>query len=59
MPKRYARDFQRGACERLVAGEKVSSLSKGWGVFEADPLSLEASSSHRRRQGRGHQELRS
>ena len=35
MPKRYAREFRRAACERLVAGEKVSSLSKELGVSEA------------------------
>ena len=26
MPKRYAREFRRSVCERLVAGEKVSSI---------------------------------
>jgi transposase-like protein len=35
MPKRYARDFRRAVCERLVAGEKVSSLSGELGVSEA------------------------
>lgn len=35
MPKEYAREFRRAACERLVAGEKVSSLSKELGVSEA------------------------
>src|ERR1700683_3433967 len=34
MPKRYARDFRRAVCVRLVAGEKVSSLSKELGVSE-------------------------
>jgi transposase-like protein len=34
MPKRYAREFRRAACERLVAGERVSSLSKELGVSE-------------------------
>ena len=34
MPKRYARDFRRAVCVRLVAGEKVSSLSKEFGVSE-------------------------
>jgi len=34
MPKRYARDFRRAVCARLVAGEKVSSLSKELGVSE-------------------------
>ena len=31
MPKRYAREFRRTVCERLVAGEKVSTLSKELG----------------------------
>jgi transposase-like protein len=35
MPKRCAREFRRVVCERLVAGEKVSSLSKEVGVSEA------------------------
>ena len=35
MPKRYARDFRRAVCERLVAGERVSSLSKELEVSEA------------------------
>ena len=35
MPKRYAREFRRSVCERLVAGEKVSALSKELGVSEA------------------------
>jgi transposase-like protein len=35
MAKRYAREFRRAVCERLVAGEKVSSLSKDLGVSEA------------------------
>lgn len=34
MPKQYAREFRRAACERLVAGEKVSALSKELGVSE-------------------------
>ena len=34
MPKRYPREFRRAVCERLVAGEKVSSLSKEVGVSE-------------------------
>jgi len=34
MPKQYAREFRRAACERLVAGERVSSLSKVLGVSE-------------------------
>jgi hypothetical protein len=28
MPKRYAREFRRAVCARLVAGERVVSLSK-------------------------------
>ena len=35
MPKRYAREFRRGICERLVAGEKVSKLSEETGVSPA------------------------
>jgi transposase-like protein len=35
MPKRYAREFRRSVCERLVAGEKVGTLSKELGVSEA------------------------
>jgi hypothetical protein len=27
MPKRYASDFRRAVCARLVAGEKVTLLS--------------------------------
>jgi transposase len=34
MPKRYPREFRRAVCARLVAGEKVSSLSKELGVSE-------------------------
>lgn len=34
MPKQYAREFRRAACERLVAGERVSSLSEELGVSE-------------------------
>ena len=34
MPKRYAREFRRAVCVRLVAGEKVSSLSPELGVSE-------------------------
>ena len=34
MPKRYQREFRRAVCVRLVAGEKVSSLSKEVGVSE-------------------------
>jgi transposase-like protein len=35
MPKRYAREFRRAVCERLVAGEKVRSLAVELGVSEA------------------------
>jgi transposase-like protein len=35
MPKRYAGEFRRRVCRRLVAGEKVSSLSQELGVSEA------------------------
>jgi transposase-like protein len=35
MPKRYAPEFRRAVCARLVAGEKVCSLSKELGVSEA------------------------
>jgi transposase-like protein len=35
MPKRYAKNFRRAVCERLVAGERVSSLSKELEVSEA------------------------
>ena len=35
MPKRYAREFRRAVCERLVAGEKVRSLAEELGVSEA------------------------
>jgi transposase-like protein len=34
MPKQYAREFRRAVCARLVAGEKVSALSKEVGVSE-------------------------
>jgi hypothetical protein len=27
MPKRYAREFRRAICDRLVAGERISKLS--------------------------------
>jgi transposase-like protein len=36
MPKRYAREFRRAVCARLVGGEEVSSLSE-LGVSEATP----------------------
>ena len=35
MPKRYAREFRRAACERLVAGENVISLFEEPGVSQA------------------------
>lgn len=35
MAQRYAKEFRRGVCKRLVAGEKVPSLSKELGVSEA------------------------
>ena len=35
MPKRYAREFRRAVCERLVAGEKVGALAKELSVSEA------------------------
>ncbi|HEY6425904.1 MAG TPA: transposase, partial [Acidimicrobiales bacterium] len=35
MPKPYPREFRRAVCARLVAGEKVSSLSPEPGVSEA------------------------
>jgi transposase-like protein len=35
MPKRYARDFRRVVCERLLAGEKVSALAEELGVSQA------------------------
>ncbi len=35
MPKRYPREFRRAVCARLVAGERVVSLSKELGVSEA------------------------
>ncbi len=34
MPKQYAREFRRAVCARLVAGERVSALSKEVGVSE-------------------------
>jgi transposase-like protein len=35
MPKQHARDFRRAVCERLVAGEEVSTLAKELEVSEA------------------------
>ena len=44
MPKQDAREFRRAACERLVAGERVSSLSEELGVSEGtlDPWKRQA-----------------
>jgi transposase-like protein len=35
MPKRYAREFRHAVCARLVAGERVTSLSDELGVSQA------------------------
>ena len=35
MPQRYAREFRREICERLVAGERVSKVSNETGVSPA------------------------
>jgi transposase len=35
MPERYAREFRRQICERLVAGERVSKVSNETGVSPA------------------------
>src|ERR1700691_1744170 len=35
MPKRYAREFRRDICERLVAGERISKVASESGVSEA------------------------
>ncbi len=35
MPKRYAREFRRAVCDRLVAGEPVVQLSAELGVSQA------------------------
>jgi transposase-like protein len=32
MPKRYAREFRRAVCERLVARERISKVSNETGV---------------------------
>ena len=37
-PKQYSREFRRAACERLVAGEKVSSFSKELGSPEGSSI---------------------
>ena len=34
MPKRYAREFRRAVCERLVAGERVVDLSEELGISQ-------------------------
>jgi hypothetical protein len=34
MPKRYAREFRREVCERLLAGEKVGDVAAELGVLE-------------------------
>ena len=35
MPQRYARDFRREICERLLAGERISKVSNESGVSPA------------------------
>jgi transposase len=35
MPKQYGREFRRAICDRLVAGEAVSSVAKQSGVSVA------------------------
>ena len=35
MPKRYAREFRRDICDRLVAGERISKVSSETGVSQA------------------------
>jgi transposase len=35
MPKRYAKEFRRAVCARLVAGEKVRDVASDVGVSEA------------------------
>ncbi len=35
MPRRYGREFRRTVCERLVAGERVTDLSRETGVSPA------------------------
>ncbi len=35
MPKRYAREFRRSVCERLLAGEPVREVANDIGVSEA------------------------
>ena len=58
MPKRYAREFRRAVCERLVAGEKVTHALRGVRGLRSDAPPLEAPSADRCRPERGHQELR-
>jgi len=41
MPKRYAREFRRAICDRLVAGERISKVSSETDVSQATPSSLE------------------
>ena len=38
MPKRYAREFRRAACDRLIAGENVISLSEERGGVSSPTL---------------------
>jgi transposase-like protein len=35
MPKRYAREFRREVCDRLVAGERIGKVSRESGVSPA------------------------
>src|ERR1700733_3313929 len=35
MPQRYAREFRREICERLLAGERISKVSNETGVSPA------------------------
>jgi transposase-like protein len=35
MPKRYAREFRRAVCERLLAGETVREVAREIGVSQA------------------------
>ena len=53
MPKQYAREFRRAVCARLVADEKVTSLSKELGVSEGHAAFVEAPCADRCRPGRG------
>jgi transposase-like protein len=38
MPKRYAREFRRAICERLLAGERISKVSNETDVSPATTL---------------------